>query len=90
MDFNKAFKIMFGFDISNFDEAYKESRLGGMLGNLEDARELKAAYELMKAKFGWKVDFSIYRYPNCRYPDGVGYAVERDDMFSIPGIEKVE
>lgn len=90
MDFNKAFKIMFGFDISNFDEAYKESRLGGMLGNLEEARELKAAYEFMKAKFGWKMDFSIYRYPNCRCPDGVSYAVESDDIFSIPGIDKVE
>lgn len=85
MDFNEAFKVMFGFDISNFDEAYKESRLGGILGNLEEARELKASYEFMKAKFDWKMDFSIYR-----YPDGVSYAVESDDIFSIPGIDKVE
>lgn len=52
MDFNEAFKIMFGFDVSNFDEAYKDSRLGGMLGSLEEARKLKTAYEFMKAKFG--------------------------------------
>lgn len=50
MDFNEAFKIMFGFDISNFDEAYKESRLGGMLGSLEKARELKNCLRIHENK----------------------------------------
>lgn len=85
MEFNEAFKIIFGFDISNFDEAYENSCMGSMVDSLEKARDVKAAYEYLKEKFGWKMNFSIYKYPNS-----AGYAVENDNIFSIPDIEKVE
>lgn len=91
MEFNEALKILIGFDISNLDEVYKNSScIGRILDSLEKAREVKAAYDCLKEKFGWKADFSIYKYPNA-YGEGVlGYAVENDNIFSIPDIEKVE
>lgn len=91
MEFNEALKILIGFDISNLDEVYKNSScMGRMLDSLEKAREVKAAYDCLKEKFGWKESFSIYKYPNA-YGEGVlGYAVENDNIFSIPDIEKVE
>lgn len=86
-----SIKVLIGFDISNLDEVYKNSScLGRMLDNLEKAREVKAAYDCLKEKFGWKESFSIFKYPNA-YGEGVpGYAVENDCLFSIPEIEKVE
>lgn len=91
MEFNEAFAIMFGFDISNLDEVYKNSScMGRMLDSLEKAREVKVAYDCLKENFGWKESFSIYKYPKAYGESIPGYAVENDCLFSIPEIEKVE
>ena len=87
MDIKKAFEIVFGFNILNFKEAYENSCVGSLLNSLEEAREMKSAYECLKEKFGWKVNFSIYKYNYCCHPM---YAVERDDVFENSGVEKIE
>ena len=89
-EFKDAFKAMFGFDIFDFDEAYENSLLGVVLDSLEKAREVKAAFEYLKDKFGWKGSFSIYEYKNACGDCIAGYAVENDNTFSIPYIKKIE
>ena len=89
-EFKDAFKAMFGFDIFDFDEAYEKSLLGVVLDSLEKAREVKAAFEYLKDKFGWKGSFSIYEYKNACGDCIAGYAVENDNTFSIPYIKKIE
>lgn len=89
-EFKDAFKAMFGFDIFDFDEAYEKSLLGVVLDSLEKAREVKAAFEYLKDKFGWKGSFSIYEYKNACGDCIAGYAVENDTTFSIPYIKKIE
>lgn len=89
-EFKDAFKAMFGFDIFDFEEAYEKSLIGVVLDSLEKAREVKAAYEYLKDKFGWKGSFSIYEYKNACGDCIAGYAVENDTTFSIPYIKKVE
>lgn len=87
----QAFKAILGFDISNLDEVYNNSFcIGRMTDNLEKAREAKAAYDCLKDNFGWKENFSIFKYPNAFGKGIPGYAVENDNIFSIPEIEKVE
>lgn len=88
--FKDAFKAMFGFDLFDFEEAYEKSLIGVVLNSLEKAREVKAAYEYLKDKFGWKGSFSIYEYRTSMGDTIAGYAVENDDTFDIPYIKKVE
>lgn len=89
--FRDAFKTIFGFDIYDFNEGYeKAEQIGIMLNSLEKAREVKAAYEYLKEKFGWKENFAIYKYDDALGKDLDGYAVENVNVFSIPGIEKIE
>lgn len=89
--FRDAFKTIFGFDIFDFNEGYeKAEQIGVMLNSLEKAREVKAAYEYLKEKFGWKENFSIYKYDDALGKGLDGYAVENDNIFPIPGIEKIE
>ena len=89
-EFKDAFKAMFGFDIFDFEEAYEKSLLGVVLDSIEKAREVKAAYESLKDKFGWHGNFSIYEYENACGDCISGYAVENDSTFSISYIKKVE
>ena len=56
----EAFKTLFGFDITDFDSMYENSRMG-ILHSLEDARKVKKAYETLKK------DFSIYEYYEGAY-----------------------
>lgn len=87
----QAFKVILGFDISNLDEVCKHSFCVCRMGDsLEKAREAKAAYDCLKENFGWKENFSIFKYPNAFGKGVPGYAVENDCLFSIPEIEKVE
>lgn len=89
-EFKDAFKTMFGFDIFDFEEVHEKSPLGVVLDSLEKAREVKAAYEFLKDKFGWHGNFSIYEYKIACGDCIAGYAVENDNIFTIPGIEKIE
>lgn len=89
-EFKDAFETLFGFDIFDFDAAYENSQIGTMLNSLEKAREVKSAYEFLKQKFGWKDSFSIYKYNDACGKGVPGYAVENDNIFEIPEIEKVE
>ena len=70
----KAFKTLFGFDITNFGNVYDNSCMGRLF-RLEDAREVKKAYETLKEEFSWKQELSIYKYDNDWYavecPDNV-------------------
>jgi hypothetical protein len=90
-EFKDAFKTMFGFDIFDFEEAYEKTEgIGTILHSLKEAREVKAAYEYLKEKFGWKENFSIFKYGDVIGRGSDGYAVENDNIFPIPGIEKIE
>ena len=62
----EAFKTLFGFDHTDFGDVYDNSCMGSML-TLEEAREVKKAYEILKEAFGWKEEFSIYKYNNGMY-----------------------
>lgn len=85
MEFKEAFITMFGFNLLDFEEAYANSCMGSMFDSLEEARKMKSAYECLKEKFGWKENFSIYKYPRGKY------AVENADVLNdIESIEKVE
>jgi len=85
MEVKEAFVTMFGFDLLNFDEAYENSCMGNMFDSLEEARKMKSAYECLKEKFHWTVNFSIYKYPSGKY------SVENADVLNdIESIEKIE
>ena len=62
----EAFKTLFGFDLTDFDSMYENSRMGSLY-SLEDARKVKKAYETLKEDFGWKKEFSIYEYYEGAY-----------------------
>ena len=62
----EAFKTLFGFDLTDFDSMYENSRMGSLY-SLEDARKVKKAYETLKEEFGWKKEFSIYEYYEGAY-----------------------
>ena len=78
MEVKKAFEIMFGFDATNFAEAYENSRMGGIFGSLQNAWELKTACNTLKEEYGWKENFVIYKHGNC------GFSVDVED----PELEK--
>ena len=78
MEVKKAFEIMFGFDATNFAEAYENSRMIGIFGSLQMARELKTACNTLKEEYGWKENFVIYKHGNC------GFSVDVED----PELEK--
>ena len=85
MDAKEAFKILFGFDLADFDDVFNNSCIGNLCRTLEEAREVKKAYEILKEKFGWEDNISIYKYRND------GYSVEVSNQFnSHNGIEKIE
>lgn len=63
----EAFKTLFGFDITYFGDVYDNSCMGSMFETLEEAREVKKAYEILKEAFDWKEEFSIYKYNNGMY-----------------------
>ena len=62
----EAFKTLFGFDITDFDSMYEYSCMGRLF-SLEDARKVKKAYETLKEDYGWKKEFSIYKYYEGAY-----------------------
>lgn len=82
----EAFKILLGFDITDFGDVYDNSCMGSMFKTLEEAREVKKAYEILKEGFSsWKQNFSIYKYSNG------WYAVEDSSQVELhDGIEKIE
>lgn len=73
MEVKKAFEIMFGFDVTNFEDSYRESCMGRMFGSLQNARELKTACDTLKEEYGWEENFAIYKHGNC------GFSVETED-----------
>lgn len=88
MEVKEAFTTMFGFDLFDFDEAYENSCMGSMFDSLEEARKMKSAYECLKEKFGWKENFSIYKYPSGKY--SVEYVSGYAETFKDGDIEKIE
>ena len=85
MDAKEAFKILFDFDLTDFDDVFDNSCIGNLCGTLEEARKVKKAYEILKEKFGWEDNVSIYKYKND------GYSVEVSNQFVLHnGIEKIE
>ena len=79
----EAFKTLFGFDFTDFGDVYDNSCMGSMFETLEEAREVKKAYETLKKDFGWKEEFSIYKYSNG------WYAVEDSNQVDEE-LEKIE
>ena len=62
----EAFKTLFGFDLTDFDSMCTNSCMSSLF-SLEDARKVKKAYETLKKDFGWKKEFSIYKYYEGAY-----------------------
>ena len=84
MEVKKAFEIMFGFDVTNFAEAYENSRMGGIFGSLQNAWELKTACNTLKEEYGWKENFVIYKHGNR------GFSVDVEDPeLEMEGLELV-
>ena len=79
----EAFKTLFGFDFTDFDSMYEISSMTSLFKTLEEAREVKKAYEILKEEFGWEVDFSIYKYYNGLY------SIESPDTI-VGDLEKIE
>ena len=67
MEVMESFETLFGFDFTDFSDVYVNSCMGSMFKTLEEAREVKKAYEILKEAFGWKEEFSIYKYSNGLY-----------------------
>ena len=80
----KAFEIMFGFDATNFAEAYENSRMGRIFESLQNAWELKTACNTLKEEYGWKENFVIYKHGNC----GFSVDVENPEL-EMAGLELV-
>ena len=83
MEVMESFKTLFGFDFTDFGDVYDNSCMGSMFETLEEAREVKKAYEILKKDFGWKEEFSIYKYSNG------WYAVEDSNQVDEE-LEKIE
>ena len=83
MDAKEAFEILFGFNLADFDDVFDNSCMGSMFETLEEAREVKKAYEILKEAFDWKEEFSIYKYSNG------WYAVEDSNQVDEE-LEKIE
>ncbi len=79
----EAFKTLFGFDITDFDSIYRNSLMVCLFKTLEEAREVKKAYEALKEDFGWKKEVSIYKYYER------AYSVESPDDI-VGDYEKIE
>ena len=77
-DCKEIFESLFGFDITDFDDVYKHSRLQYVLVSLKDAENVKKAYDALKKEFGWEMDYSIYKYGSSSY-GGQWYALYSDD-----------
>ena len=85
MDAKEAFKILFGFDLTDFDDVFDNSCIGNLCGTLEEAREVRKAYERLNEDFGWNRSLSIYKYKDDLY------SVEVSNQFNLHGdIEKIE
>ena len=81
----EAFKTLFGFDFTDFGDVYDNSCMGSMFETLEEAREVKKAYERLNEDFGWNENLSIYKYKDDLY------SVEVSNQFNLQGnIEKIE
>ena len=84
MEVKKAFEIMFGFDATNFADAYENSRMGGIFESLQNARELKTACDTLKAEYGWEERFVICKHGNS------GFSVDVEDPeMEMEGLELV-
>lgn len=84
MEVKKAFEIMFGFDATNFAEAYENSRMGRIFESLQNAWELKTACNTLKEEYGWKENFVIYKHGKC------GFSVDVEDPeLEMAGLELV-
>ena len=85
MEFDEAFKTVFGFDILNFKNVYHNTRLGVLFRSLCEARDLKQALNVLKEKFGWKENFVIYRH------GGRGFSVDTENKETdVEDVVKVE
>ena len=85
MDAKEAFKILFGFNLADFDDVFNNSCIGNLCGTLEEAREVKKAYERLNEDFGWNKNLHIYKYKDELY------SVEDSEQFELHGgIEKIE
>ena len=81
----KAFKTLFGFDITDFDDVFNNSCIGNLYRTLEEARKVKKAYERLNEDFSWNRNLSIYKYKDDLY------SVEDSDQFELHGgIKKIE
>lgn len=90
MEFKEAFKFTFGFDIFDSSDVYKKSNIGVLFDSLEKAKEQKEALDFLKEKFGWKDNFSVYKYSTGIHKDNPVYGVDYDRALQITGVEKVE
>ena len=81
----EAFKTLFGFDITDFDDVLNNSCIGNLCRTLEEARKVKRAYEKLNEDFSWNRNLSIYKYKDDLY------SLEDSDQFEPHGdIEKIE
>ena len=81
----EAFKTLFGFDITDFGDAYDNSCIGNLCRTLEEAREVKKAYERLNEDFSWNVNLHIYK-----YRDGYYSVEDSDQLVQYGDIEKIE
>ena len=85
MDAKEAFEILFGFNLTDFDDVFDNSCIGNLCRTLEEARKVKKAYERLNDDFGWNENLSIYKYKDDLY------SVEVSNQFNLQGnIEKIE
>ena len=83
MEVMESFETLFGFDFTDFSDVYVNSCMESMFKTLEEAREVKKAYEILKEALDWKEEFSIYKYSNG------WYAVEDSNQVDEE-LEKIE
>lgn len=81
----EAFKTLFGFDITDFDDMFDNSCIGNLCRTLEEARKVKKAYERLNEDFGWNANLSIYK-----YRDGYYSVEDSDQLVQYGDIEKIE
>ena len=81
----EAFKTLFGFDITDFDDVFDNSCIGNLCRTLEEAREVKKAYERLNEDFSWNVNLNIYK-----YRDGYYSVEDSDQLVQYGDVEKIE
>ena len=81
----EAFKTLFGFDFTDFDDVFDNSCIGNLYKTLEEARKVKKAYERLNEDFSWNINIHIYR-----YKDGLYSVEDSDQLVQYSDVEKIE